>query len=330
MVTYSLISIIIPVYNTEKYIRYCLDSVIAQTYTNWEAVLVNDGSTDNSGKICDEYVAKDKRFKVIHQMNCGVSIARQTGLDNANGDYIIHCDPDDWIEPTMLEELLIKAKEEDAGMVICDLKEIYKNKTNTIKMDLPEITDGKTIQRLLVGQKLHGSCCNKLVKAEFCKSIAFHPQDIYLSEDELYNIRLLNQNIKVCYIPKALYHYRANNQQSLCHSNDKKVIISKTKIIAEIDKFLNKEEFDNFIEIKETILRTMFTNKLFKEMKSTFTEVHNAIICRHKEYCFTTPLGYCLSTALKGRYRKGYYLYFINMQLIKFGKCLKKLLRKIK
>ena len=122
-------------------------------------------------------------------------------------------------------------------------------------MDLPEITDGKTIQRLLVGQKLHGSCCNKLVKAEFCKSIAFHPQDIYLSEDELYNIRLLNQNIKVCYIPKALYHYRANNQQSLCHSNDKKVIISKTRI-----------------EYFSSIISPSFIN--FKRPKKVYKEIH--------------------------------------------------------
>ena len=89
----GLIGVIVPVYNTEKYIRKCLDSIIAQTYTNWEAILVNDGSTDNSGKICDEYAAKDNRFKVIHQENGGVSVARQTGLDNATGDYIIHCDP---------------------------------------------------------------------------------------------------------------------------------------------------------------------------------------------------------------------------------------------
>lgn len=85
MATFPIISIIIPVYNTEKYIRRCLDSIIAQTYTNWEAILVDDGSPDNSGKICDEYAAKDKRFEVIHQENGGVSVARQTGFDNTTG-----------------------------------------------------------------------------------------------------------------------------------------------------------------------------------------------------------------------------------------------------
>ncbi len=79
----QLISIIVPIYNTEKYLSKCLDSIIAQTYTNWEAILIDDGSPDNCGMICDEYALKDNRFKVIHQSNGGVSVARQTGLDNA-------------------------------------------------------------------------------------------------------------------------------------------------------------------------------------------------------------------------------------------------------
>lgn len=326
----GLIGVIVPVYNTEKYIRKCLDSIIAQTYTNWEAILVNDGSTDNSGKICDEYAAKDNRFKVIHQENGGVSVARQTGLDNATGGYIIHCDPDDWIEPTMLEEMLQCSISNNADMVICDIAENNNGKINVIQMDLPTIEKGKNIQRLLVEQKLHGSCCNKLVKAELCKKVRFYPKEITLSEDELYNIRLLNQNLKVCYVPKALYNYRIDNQQSLCHSNDAKIITSKTIIINELEKFLDKEDFENFIVIKETILRAMFMKKLFKEMKSTFTEVHGTIIGRHKKYRITTPLGYCFEMALKGRFRTGYYLYYISMQLLKLGKSIKNILHKIK
>ena len=118
-----MVSIIVPIYKAEKYIRQCLDSILAQTYTKWEAILVNDGSPDNSGKICNEYANKDNRFRVIHQQNGGVSVARQTGLDNVTGNYIIHCDPDDWIDPNMLEDLISKAKEENADMVICDFLE---------------------------------------------------------------------------------------------------------------------------------------------------------------------------------------------------------------
>ena len=105
-----LVSIIVPIYNAEKYIHECIDSLLAQTYTNIEVILVDDGSIDNCGKICDDYASKDKRVKVIHQKNGGVSVARQTGILHATGEYSIHADPDDWVEPNMIGELVAKAK----------------------------------------------------------------------------------------------------------------------------------------------------------------------------------------------------------------------------
>lgn len=101
-----LISIIIPVYNTEKYIRRCIDSVIAQSYSDWELILVDDGSTDESGKICDEYVEKDERIRVFHKENGGVSSARNVGLDNANGEWVTFVDSDDYLQNDALEVLL--------------------------------------------------------------------------------------------------------------------------------------------------------------------------------------------------------------------------------
>ena len=115
-----IIRIIIPVYKAEGHLHRCVDSILAQSFTDFELLLVDDGSPDGSGKICDEYAAKDSRVKVLHKQNGGVSSARQTGIENAAGEYTIHADPDDWIEPTMLEELYNKATEEDADMVMCD------------------------------------------------------------------------------------------------------------------------------------------------------------------------------------------------------------------
>lgn len=100
-----LISIIIPVYNTEKYIRRCIDSVIAQSYSDWELILVDDGSTDGSGKICDEYAESDERIRVYHKTNGGVSSARNVGLDNATGEWVTFVDSDDWVEATYLQEI---------------------------------------------------------------------------------------------------------------------------------------------------------------------------------------------------------------------------------
>ena len=116
----AVVSIIVPVYKAEKYIHQCIDSLLAQTYSNIEVILVDDGSPDNCGKICDEYAAKDCRVKVIHQQNGGVSVARQTGIDHATGEYSIHADPDDWVELNMIEELVAKAVADNADMVICD------------------------------------------------------------------------------------------------------------------------------------------------------------------------------------------------------------------
>ena len=100
-----LISVIVPIYNVETYLPQCLDSIIVQTWNNLEIILINDGSTDNSGHICDAYVAKDSRIKVVHKSNGGLSAARNSGLDIANGEYIGFVDSDDWIEPTMYENL---------------------------------------------------------------------------------------------------------------------------------------------------------------------------------------------------------------------------------
>lgn len=102
------ISIIIPIYNVEKYINQCLESISMQTYGNMEILLIDDGSTDQSGNLCDEYAKTDKRFQVIHKVNGGVSSARQAGLNKATGDYISFIDPDDYIEPNMMEEMLEK------------------------------------------------------------------------------------------------------------------------------------------------------------------------------------------------------------------------------
>ena len=123
------ISIIVPIYNAEKYIHRCLDSILAQTYKNFELILINDGSIDNRGKICDEYSQRDNRIKVIHKNNGGVASARQCGIENAKGEYTIHIDPDDWVESNMLEELYNKAIKEKADVVICDFYVEEKDKT---------------------------------------------------------------------------------------------------------------------------------------------------------------------------------------------------------
>ncbi|EJG3290978.1 glycosyltransferase, partial [Campylobacter coli] len=124
---------IVPIYNVEKYLRQCLDSIIAQTLKDIEIILVNDGSTDNCGVICDEYALKDKRIQVIHKTNAGLGAAYNTGLEMASGEYIGFVESDDWIEPNMYEELYAKAKETDVD--VC-LSGYFLNNNQSTKKEL--------------------------------------------------------------------------------------------------------------------------------------------------------------------------------------------------
>lgn len=201
------VSIIIPAYNAEKYIKRCLDSVVAQTMPDFECIIVDDGSTDRTGAIADNYARNDPRFKVIHQPNGGVSVARQTGIDVATGVYTIQFDADDWTEPNILEELVFIADLKDADMVLCDVVritnngEIYEHQ-RPLSLE-PEIVFGQLLQ-----PQLEAGLWNKLIKRQCYKryNIQFIP-DMKVCEDQYFCLRLLSHPIIVQYVPKALYHY---------------------------------------------------------------------------------------------------------------------------
>ena len=119
-----MISVIVPVYNVEKYLRQCLDSIVAQTYRDLEIILVDDGSIDASGAICDEYAVRDSRIKVVHQPNRGLSSARNTGLDLVSGEYTFFIDSDDWIHEKALERLLLAQAKTNADLVLCNYQRV--------------------------------------------------------------------------------------------------------------------------------------------------------------------------------------------------------------
>lgn len=131
------LSVIVPVYNVEDYLHKCIDSIINQTFTELEIILVNDGSTDGSPQICDEYAKKDLRIKVIHQRNAGVSVARNNGINAATGDYITFVDSDDWLECTMYENMCnITKSEQSTDIVMCDFKTVKHNKEDEISANI--------------------------------------------------------------------------------------------------------------------------------------------------------------------------------------------------
>ena len=201
------ISVIIPVYNAQGTIKRMLDSFKSQTLTDFEVLMIDDGCTDGSPKILDEYACADVRFKVFHKPNGGVSSARQYGLERAQGEYVIHADSDDWVEQDMLEDLYVKAKTEDADVVICDF---YSNKgllQQYVKQQPRSFSSFEVMRDLF--QQLHGSCCNKLVKrACYNKLKARFFPGIDYCEDLFFWYQIFSHpSVKVSYLNKAFYHY---------------------------------------------------------------------------------------------------------------------------
>lgn len=211
------ISIIVPVYKVEPYLRKCLDSIIAQTYTNLEIILVNDGSPDNCGAICDEYAAKDTRIIVIHKENGGVSSARNMGLDVATGEYIGYVDSDDWIEPDMYEYLLGLAKTHDADVAQCGfwLEEDGQSlEQDVFPTDTTAFSGGAGFTCEDWDKFSYGPCC-KLYRAAAVAGVRYDTNYSY-GEDFVYNIQVFLRPLKIVFGAKAKYHY-LQRQGSACH-----------------------------------------------------------------------------------------------------------------
>lgn len=182
------LSIIVPVYKVEKYLPRCIDSILAQTFGDFELILIDDGSPDGCGRICDEYARKDKRIVVIHQKNMGVSAARNAGLDIAHGRYIGFVDSDDWIEPQMYEVMMDAIRENGADMAVCGVRYADEDGKFTRADRLSEgvySRDGLLEDVFAMPNKLGGGCCNKVLDASKIASVRFKV-GMTIAEDALY------------------------------------------------------------------------------------------------------------------------------------------------
>lgn len=213
----DLISIIIPIYNVEKYLNKCIDSVINQTYKNLEIILVNDGSTDNCGNICDQYKKIDKRIKVIHKKNGGVSSARNVALSNIKGEYIYFIDSDDYIEKDTIELLFNNIIEFDSDIACCNYYKEYDNeKKDIIISNLKQIMNREEfLNSILNDNSISGYLWNKLYKRElFDKNIRFD-ESIKIMEDLIVNLNITKNISKISYVDKPLYHYVQRSNSAL-------------------------------------------------------------------------------------------------------------------
>lgn len=218
------ISVVIPVYNAGGYIGKCLDSILAQTYTNLEVVLVNDGSKDNSEQICAQYANSYSNIKLINKENGGVSAARNTGVEHCTGEYISFIDADDFIAPDFCERLLMAAKEHDADIVCCNFFEILNGETvfiNTAKVITPRlVTDVYELFFDLVDCKeAYGtSVWAKIIKTSFAQQVKFKP--LKFGEDQVYMFDLFAIGPKVYLDDYKGYYYIRNEESATVKSGD--------------------------------------------------------------------------------------------------------------
>ena len=217
-----LISIIIPVYNTGKFISKCIESILKQTYMDFELLLIDDGSMDNSSEICNEYAAKDNRIRVFHQKNAGVSAARNKGIDNAKGEYICFIDSDDWIDKQFLESLIneISLKVSDLNILSSILYEYQNNKIERKPSYSKKEYYRQEISELLIENDFFtigdGGCCSKLFRLALIK---LDNQRFYLNnaayEDTLFTFEYLSKCNSVIVNSGAHYHYVHRDEISL-------------------------------------------------------------------------------------------------------------------
>lgn len=244
-----MISIIVPIYKVEKYLKKCIDSIINQTYKNLEIILVDDGSPDGCGSICDSYSLLDKRIKVIHKENGGLSDARNTGINIARGEYLAFVDSDDFIHPQMIEILYNVVTEQKADIGICDFREVNEDGQyvqDAINADTEIVCyEGWDIMKQLQQKNLITVVAwNKLYRASLFENIRYPRGHVH--EDEFVIHRILNKCVKTAYTNNKLYFYR-KRPESIMADIDIDKMLDATDAYEDRITFLEKEGYGQIL-----------------------------------------------------------------------------------
>lgn len=203
-----LVSVIIPIYNVEQYLAYCMESVLAQTYKMLEIVLVDDGSTDKSGEMCDCYQKQDDRVRVIHKKNGGLSSARNAGIKIMTGEYVVFIDSDDYVSTSYVEILMDYAKKDQADLVISSYEKVIGNCAyeGIVKFDIHRTFNSDSLQYGMLARKIPMYACGKLYKAMLFNAVQFPEGKLY--EDVPTSWEISKCIERATYINAKLYFYR--------------------------------------------------------------------------------------------------------------------------
>lgn len=282
----ALISIIIPVFNVEKYICRCLDSILNQTFQDFEIIAVDDCSCDSSGQICDQYAARDSRIKVFHKTNGGVSSARNVGLDNALGEWIMFVDADDWIDENTLEICLKNIA--DADVVRFSVRDIFADFVNERQI---EPTENKTelLNRVIARQTIISAWC-ALYRRTVVGSCRFNTS-FNNGEDWLFLCNVLNQSKTVMVLNIALYNYERRNEASCTSNIDYSKIESVFNACATIAQVVDKTYYGKSLALAKAdlVCQSVHLGLSYKQLK----DLKDKITIGYKYY----PVLYLFSGA---------------------------------
>lgn len=302
------VSIIVPVYNVEQYLMECIKSILQQTYSNFELILIDDGSTDKSGSICDNLQSKDNRIRVIHKSNGGLSSARNVGIEVAYGNYYVFIDSDDYIDKKFIECLYKEAVEKNADICECSYAYLKNGKIINERLFEYSILDNETAVRKLFSPPYQSFVivCNKLYRKELFENIRFPEGKLH--EDEFTTYKLIYESNKIAYVNKNLYIYRIrDNSITTSEFSSKRAevldsIEEKKAYFRNININLDEElKFNEFV-VKINVLNMMVDfdsydnvlwNKISREIKIKRKELFQCPFLKngHKMYIIMLLIG---------------------------------------
>ena len=283
----DLISVIVPIYNVEKYIHKCVKTIREQTYTNLEIFLVDDGSPDNCGEICDEYAKQDDRITVIHKKNGGLSDARNAAIDVMTGKYVTFVDSDDYLEPTMIEKLYNALCNANADMAICNYNYVTEDGklVNTHKNDgqVMVFNQKEALYELLDSKKYSNSAWGKLYRADHFSDVRYPFGKIF--EDVPTTYKLFLKSEKIVYVQETLYNYLFNGKSiskqsfkpqrmdAVTFAED--MVSAVLKVHPELKKVSDRRLYDSYCAILEMIDKN---NEFYPETKKKYNALKWKIV----------------------------------------------------
>lgn len=251
------VSVLVPVFNSKDFLCKCLDSLIDQSFENYEVILIDDGSNDGSSQICDAYAIKNPKFKVYHQENKGISSTRESAIQHANGEYILFVDSDDWIEQEALETIVGKAKQNGSDIVSFNFRVIYDNKIETLYTTAENIY---AFQRLLISSYWTVLWKHLIRKSLFNKGNIHFPEGIDSGEDYYVMSLLALESTRVDFSDNVLYNYNRKNSMSVMNSVNLKKIKYQIDASKMLEKKLQSANLDK--KFKKELMRRKFYSKL--------------------------------------------------------------------